>query len=110
MLNFNKAISAARFNAAADAASELITLVSREHRVIDDTSIIIVDMLPSTSTTFPAVVAAQRAAMGVAAPQKKSGGLFACFRPEISEPDSRDVTGQGHLPLYAEVDCLQVST
>ena len=106
-----KVIAATRYNAAGDAADELVSLVSREHRVIDDTSIVIVDMLPSASTSFPVAVAAHRASLGITtAPQKKSGGggLFACFRPEVSEPDSRDVTGHGHLPLYSDVDCMQV--
>lgn len=99
----------ARSHPAADAAAELIKLVSREHRVIDDTSIIVLDMLPSSSVTYPEVVEAQRAALGATSTQKKSSsGFFSCFRPEVDVPDSRDILGHGHLPLYAEADGLKV--
>ena len=109
VLNFKKVVTAARVYAAPSAASALITLVSREHRVIDDTSIIVLDMLPSSSTTFPDMVRAQNAGMDVTPRKKPSVGLFACFRPEVGVPDSRDVTGHGHLPLYAQVDGLKVT-
>ncbi len=36
-------------------------------------------------------------------------GLFACFRPDVEEPDSRDVAEvPGRLALFSDVDSVQV--
>lgn len=70
----------------------------------DDASIIVVDLLPSDSTSFPTV------ALKANPKPEKSGGLFACFKPELEEPDSRDLhtAAPGHLAFLADLDSLRV--
>lgn len=102
VLTFSKAVKLTRSKPTGAAASALVTAVSRDLRTMDDASIIIIDMLPSEGTSFP-TVALKANPKG----SEKSGGLFACFKPEIDEPDSRDLPGKGHLVFYCDVDCLR---
>lgn len=117
VLSYSKALKMTRSKPTGAAASTLITAVSRDLRTLDDASIVVIDLLPSESTSFPTVAlranpaAGTTAAKGAAAarPAKKSsGGLFACFKSEPDEPDSREVPagGTGHLTFLCDVDCL----
>jgi hypothetical protein len=36
-----------------------------------------------------------------------ASGFFACFKPEVEEPDSRESAGKGHLGYFCDVDCLR---
>lgn len=65
---------------------------------------IVVDLLPSDTTSWPTI------ALKANPKPEKSGGLFACFRPEVDEPDSRDLhtAGPGHLTFLADLDTLRV--
>lgn len=111
VLSYAKVLKLTRSKPTSAAASTLITAVSRDLRTLDDASIIVIDLLPSEATSFPTVAlrATPGGGGGVAAPvAKKSGGLFACFRPEPDEPDSREVPvgGAGHVAFLCDVDCL----
>lgn len=99
---FSKAVRLVRGFGVQDAASELVRIASLNNRVIDDTSVIVVDVLPSTTAAFPAVV--QTMPQG----PRASGGMCACFQAETSEQDSRDVAGPGHLDYLSDVDGMSL--
>ncbi|EFJ47432.1 hypothetical protein VOLCADRAFT_92137 [Volvox carteri f. nagariensis] len=84
-----------------DAGPEVVPL---PHIRQDDASIIVIDLLPSETTSWPTV------ALKTNPKPEKSGGLFACFRPELDEPDSRDLhtSAPGHLAFMADLDSLRV--
>ncbi len=112
VISLQKAVVTSRRFGASAAAAELMVMVNRERRVIDDTSIIIVDVLPPDAKSFPASLAAPSLASPGRGKKPGSGGggggLFGCFQSDVIEPDSRHATGPGRLQLYADVDCLQV--
>lgn len=99
---FSKAVRLVRGFGVQDAASELVRIASLNNRVIDDTSVIVVDVLPSGTAAFPAVV--QTMPQG----PRASGGMCACFQAETSEQDSRDAAGPGHLDYLSDVDGLSL--
>lgn len=102
LMTLSKAVKLCRLKTAAGATDTLMAAVSRDMRLLDDASIIVVDFLPSETTSFPTV------ALKSNPKPEKSGGLFACFKPELEEPDSRDLTGQpGHLGFMSNVDALK---
>lgn len=103
LMNLSKAVKLCRLKTAAGATDTLMAAVSRDMRLLDDASIIVVDFLPSEGTSFPTV------ALRSNPKPEKSGGLFACFKPELEEPDSRDLSGgqPGHLGFMADVDALK---
>ncbi|KAG2431718.1 hypothetical protein HXX76_009215 [Chlamydomonas incerta] len=115
LMSLSKAVKLCRFKPASAATAALMGAVSRDLRllkpsysgkvvILDDASIIVVDMLPSDGTSWPTV------ALKANPKPEKSGGLFACFRPELDEPDSRDVhsAAPGHLAFLADLDSLRV--
>lgn len=102
VLTFSKAAKITRSKPTGAAASTLVTAVSRDLRTMDDASIVIIDMLPTEGTSFP-TVALKANPKGT----EKGGGLFACFKPEADEPDSRELAGNGHLSFFCDVDCLR---
>ncbi|GIL83304.1 hypothetical protein Vretimale_11336 [Volvox reticuliferus] len=104
LMNLSKAVKLCRFKAAPAATAALMAAVSRDLRLLDDASIIVLDLLPSENTLWPTV------ALKTNPKPEKSGGLFACFRPEIEEPDSRDLhsSAPGHLSFLADLDSLRV--
>ncbi|KAG2449516.1 hypothetical protein HYH02_005659 [Chlamydomonas schloesseri] len=104
LMSLSKAVKLCRFKPASAATAALMGAVSRDLRLLDDASIIVVDMLPSDATSWPTV------ALKANPKPEKSGGLFACFRPELDEPDSRDVhsSAPGHLAFLADLDSLRV--
>ncbi|GFH29938.1 PPM-type phosphatase domain-containing protein, partial [Haematococcus lacustris] len=77
----------------------------KDLRTMDDASIVIIDILPSEGTSFPTV--ALKATPQASQKAVASSGLFSCFKAEPVEPDSRDLTGPGHLGFYCDVDCLR---
>ncbi|PNW77853.1 hypothetical protein CHLRE_10g454450v5 [Chlamydomonas reinhardtii] len=104
LMSLSKAVKLCRFKPASAATAALMGAVSRDLRLLDDASIIVVDLLPTDGTSWPTV------ALQANPKPEKSGGLFACFRPELDEPDSRDVhsSGPGHLAFLADLDSLRV--
>ncbi|GFR48931.1 hypothetical protein Agub_g10936 [Astrephomene gubernaculifera] len=106
LMSLSKAVKLCRFKPASAATAALMGAVSRDLRLLpqDDASIIVVDLLPSDSTSWPTV------ALKTNPKPEKSGGLFACFRPELDEPDSRDLhtAAPGHLAFMADLDSLRV--
>ncbi|KAF5831437.1 hypothetical protein DUNSADRAFT_13145 [Dunaliella salina] len=104
LMSYSKAVTMTRAKPTSAATAALIQVVSRDLRVMDDASIVVVDMLPNERTSFPTV--ALRSNPGGTKKKSKSGGLFSCFKPETEEPDSRDATGVGHLQFLSNVDCL----
>lgn len=113
VLSYTKALKLTRSKPTSAAASALITAVSRDLRTLDDASIIVIDLLPTESTSFPTV--ALKSGSGdtpaAAAPARKkpsSGGLFSCFWPEVDETDGREVPvgDHGHVTFYSDTDCL----
>jgi len=102
VLSFSKSAKLTRSKPTGASASALVSAVSRDLRTMDDASIIIIDVLPSESTSFPTV-----ALKANPRSTEKSGGIFACFKPELDEPDSREARGAGHLTFYSDVDCLR---
>ena len=129
VLTLSKAVKVARPLAAKAAATTLLECVTSQNRFNDDTSIIVVDVLPHGISSFPSAVSAASSPLDLASAGAKSsvgsagshlssspsmsrskssgGGMFACFRPELDESDSRDVTGFGRLAFFADVDCLR---
>ncbi|GFH28620.1 PPM-type phosphatase domain-containing protein [Haematococcus lacustris] len=105
VLSFTKAIKLTRSKPTGAAASTLVSAVSRDLRTMDDASIVIIDILPSEGTSFPTV--ALKATPQASQKAMASSGLFSCFKAEPVEPDSRDLTGPGHLGFYCDVDCLR---
>ncbi|KAJ9511432.1 hypothetical protein QJQ45_029903, partial [Haematococcus lacustris] len=105
VLSFTKAIKLTRSKPTGAAASTLVSAVSRDLRTMDDASIVIIDILPSEGTSFPTV--ALKATPQASQKAVASSGLFSCFKAEPVEPDSRDLTGPGHLGFYCDVDCLR---
>lgn len=108
---FSKAARHVRSMKADPAATELVKLAAANTRIIDDTSAVVVDILPSASATFPAIAAAAQAqAEGVHRPPSR--GLFSRLidkmKAEPEEPCCRLVPeGQpGHLDFLAQVDTL----
>lgn len=116
----------------AEAIDDLMQQVESNNRIIDDTSIIIVDISPvpiellrlpsvsdgdkdSISKRFTPVAWSDGGALlppkpfwGAGSPSDvSSGGCFSCFAPEVIEPDSREVQGEGRLDFFADVDCLK---
>ncbi|KXZ54621.1 hypothetical protein GPECTOR_4g686 [Gonium pectorale] len=104
LMSLSKAVKLCRFKPAAAASATLMGAVSRDLRLLDDASIIVVDLLPSDTTSWPTV------ALKTNPKPEKSGGLFACFRPELDEPDSRDLhtSAPGHLAFLADLDSLRI--
>ncbi|GIL52954.1 hypothetical protein Vafri_8690 [Volvox africanus] len=104
LMSLSKAVKLCRFKAAPAATATLMAAVSRDLRLLDDASIIVLDLLPSENTSWPTV------ALKTNPKPEKSGGLFACFRPELDEPDSRDLhtSAPGHLAFLADLDSLRV--
>ncbi|GLC33563.1 hypothetical protein PLESTB_000088500 [Pleodorina starrii] len=104
LMSLSKAVKLCRFKPAPAATSALMAAVSRDLRLLDDASIIVIDLLPSETTNWPTV------ALKANPKPEKSGGLFACFRPELDEPDSRDlhISAPGHLSFLADLDSLRV--
>lgn len=102
LMSLSKAVKLCRLKNALSASSVLMATVSRDLRLLDDASIIVVDLLPSDSSSFPTI------ALKSNPKPEKSGGLFACFKPELDEPDSRDLNGlPGHLTFLADIDSLK---
>ncbi|KAJ9519451.1 hypothetical protein QJQ45_023188 [Haematococcus lacustris] len=110
VLNLSKALNLVRSKSTEAAASTLATAVSKDVRAVDDASIMVVDIMPSEHASFPSLAHKanpQARRPGAGATPAATGGFFSCFRPEVEEPDSRDITGLGHLDLYCDVDCLR---
>ena len=117
-----------------EAATALLETVTGQTRFNDDTSIVVLDLLPEGVESFPVAISAAASRRsgsrvvsdggggggggdGVSSSSAPSEGimrtpskglLFACFRSEAEMQDSRDAVGPGHLVLYADVDCLKV--
>lgn len=86
------------------AASSLLSLAARDRRIHDDTSIIVVDALPNTSSSFPTLALA---ASSQKAGKKNAGNLFAaCFKPNTEDDLHFGSGGNAALRFYADVDCL----
>ena len=115
-----------------EALDDLMQQVEGNNRIIDDTSIIIVDISPlssdhvapsgpsastggrdSISKRFTPIAWKEGAIdpkpfWGAGSPPTSSGGgCFACFAPEVIEPDSRQAAGDGRLDFFADIDCLK---
>lgn len=107
---FSKAVRMVRGMKADQAANELVSCAAANTRIIDDTSAVVVDILPNASTSFPAIVQNAQAAHGGGA--KKSGGFFSRLidnmRPEPEEPCARTIPkGEiGHVDFMVESDTL----
>jgi serine/threonine protein phosphatase PrpC len=107
---FSKVARMVRGMKADQAASELVSVASANTRIIDDTSAVVVDILPSASTTFPAIVQKAQAAHGGGA--KKGGGFFSRLidgmKPEPEEPSARNIPeGEiGHVDFMIQSDTL----
>ncbi|GAX80484.1 hypothetical protein CEUSTIGMA_g7922.t1 [Chlamydomonas eustigma] len=123
VLTLSKAVKMTRSKDAATAAAALLSAVTCQSRFNDDTSIIVLDMLPPGVTSFPEAVNNMKtsaAALQVgSAPQHtarrspSSGGLFSCFSSSFSDEGhmSHGVRNDGdasagRLLLYSDVDCL----
>lgn len=102
LMSLSKAVKLTRMKPCSPATASLMQTVSRDLRMLDDASIVMVDFLPCDSTSFPTI-----ALKANPQSEKSSGGLFACFRPELDEPDSRDAQGVGHLSFLADLDALK---
>jgi hypothetical protein len=89
--------------------------VVKDRRMADDVSIIVADMLPDSTTTFPASALRDGGGPRSAAPAKSSsggGGLFSCFgggaQPVETEAQATPPLRSATLDFVADVDCLQV--
>jgi len=114
-----------------EAATALLETVTGQTRFNDDTSIVVLDLLPEGVESFPVAVSAAASRRSGSRVVSDGGGgdggsssssapsegmtrtpskglLFSCFRSEAEMQDSRDAVGPGHLVLYADVDCLKV--
>ncbi len=106
IFRFSKAVQITRKKDTSEAAWELMEVAGRNYRVIDDTSVIIVDIIPADKASFPASVASLPAS---AAPPPQGGGFFACCGPpEEPEPCSLDEKGLGFLAYFNDFDTITV--
>eukprot|EP00798_Chlamydomonas_sp_ICE-L_P027871 gene27871-12048_t len=109
VLSLGKAAKLARPKSAEDAVQTLMSAVMKDLRTLDDTSIIILDCLPSKGSSFPLVaLKAGRTASPDSEPIKlksNGGGFFACFRPSMPLDDIDD--GHKLNMFYTDVDCLK---
>ena len=55
LINLSKAVKMCRMKTADGATGAVMSAVSRDMRLLDDASIIVVDFLPSEATSFPTV-------------------------------------------------------
>ena len=122
-MSHSRAVSLVRNKTPHAAAASLVETASKDVRIVDDTTVVVVDVLPCPGPDhdFPMVARRMLECHGSAAGASErrrsaSGrliqglglglGLFACFQPEVEEPDAREAEGPGFLALYADVDCL----
>eukprot|EP00798_Chlamydomonas_sp_ICE-L_P005307 gene5307-18551_t len=98
------------------AAAALLVAVQEDQRVMDDASIIVLDILPATTNNFPTVFlkaidpTSSSAPDPLSAPKASSGGgFFSCFHPEVVEKlhEAGSPAVNGALKLLADVDCLE---
>lgn len=71
-----KAVRMVRSKTCKQAVQTLLNAVARDRRLMDDTSVIVVDIMPSADVSFPVM------ATGRSTPEPSAsggGGLFACF-------------------------------
>lgn len=115
----SKAVRAVRSMPVFSAASELVRLAAKNPHVIDDTTVLVIDVLPPGAPSFPVSVRALRDASGFppvspqTSPKASSGGLFGCFRaPSTKDVQADDTTRHAcfgvekSLKLLCDRDCL----
>ncbi|KAG1662588.1 hypothetical protein FOA52_002985 [Chlamydomonas sp. UWO 241] len=96
-----------RKQTASQAVRELTKAAASDRaRVIDDTSVICVDLIPG-SLPSNAAWPDTYAHVSKSVPPRPPPGMFQCCGPTAEpEPDSRDVSGVGQLSYFEDVDCL----
>ncbi|GAX84869.1 hypothetical protein CEUSTIGMA_g12290.t1 [Chlamydomonas eustigma] len=117
-----KVVLSSRKFAAKEAVEQLMMVVNKDRRIIDDTSIVIVDILPNSASaaTFPAAVsnieaAVRSRASASVASAKSSGSLMRCCQTaqtnDVLDPAElmSDIqpAGPGRLQLLTDLDCLK---
>ncbi|KAG1670124.1 hypothetical protein FOA52_013700 [Chlamydomonas sp. UWO 241] len=114
VITLDKAIKLVRAKTASQAAQTLADSVLRDQRFMDDTSVIVVDILPLDIASFP-VLALQMGLHPLMQERQqkasKASGFCSCFSSPVEEPDSREMDGTpGHLQCFADVDTLKTYT
>jgi serine/threonine protein phosphatase PrpC len=108
VISLGRAVKETRSKTTKEAAHALIECVQRDLRFQDDTTVIVIDMLPDKDTTFP-MVAQKAMAMAAKMPTiKASGGLFSCFGSPAPELQSHELASKhpGKFEAYSIVDCM----
>ncbi|GAX80483.1 hypothetical protein CEUSTIGMA_g7921.t1 [Chlamydomonas eustigma] len=113
ILTLSKAVKMVRPKPNDSAAQTLVNATLRDQRFNDDTSVIVVDILPSLTASFPniALQAALHPAVlqrqQSAAVQTASGGFCSCFRAEPEEPNAMaesEPDAPGQVTLLCDMD------
>jgi len=105
--SYSRAIKISRAKVGKEAACALVETVLRDQRFNDDTSVIVVDILPPDQPSFPNLALQLGLHPVMQERQKKPSGLCACFAPAVEELDAQSCQGMpGHLALLADVDML----
>jgi len=109
ILSLSKAVKIARPKPTESAASTLVNSVMRDLRFNDDTTVIVIDALPTPTSNFPTIALQMALHPDVLQRRKPKSGLCACLQTENDEPSSHETSmaGPGHLPLFADMDSLK---
>ena len=101
VLTFQRALGLIRNLPIWTTAAELVRIASKNQRVIDDTSVVVVDLLPHSGTSFRLLAARKRSECGERLSSSGAsgrsdgrsgrafGGLFSCFGAPPSPPPPR---------------------
>ena len=84
------------------AVHHLISTASRDRRLADDISIIIVDFLPHENVTYPGLC--HPSSHPTPVPEHKPGFFASCFKP--GKAVSASHAELSTMELFADVDCL----